>query len=737
MVTVSAKQFRHLCPRNCFSTCAIISTVENGRLVRVEGDPEHGFTRGRLCAKGYAYPQLVYSRRRITVPMRQYPRGSGHWHRLSWEEALATVAAKILELKGRYGSLLPVCLNKQSGNLGYLHYAVNGMFNAMGYITQAKGSSCWSAGLDARVLDLGADRQPDPEDMALARSIVLWGVNPAWTAVHQMHFITKAREGGATLVVIDPLLTSTAAQADCWVQVRPAEDGALALGVARYLLEQGWQDEDFLREHVQGWPQFRSYLEREVSVAWAAQKAGVAPETVAFLAKLLARDKPAVIWTGMGLQRHANGGQNIRAINALAALTGNLGQPGGGLYYASQQTWDLLKYYARDWPPPPGATGWVCSSWGGERVEDGPGPVAGSGVRSGGTVGGGAGHQARAGEAGVAVGHRPVNTNDFARQVLACTDPPVKMLWLAGRNLASQDPQPASLEEAMAKLELVVLADHFLTPTARFADIFLPVTTPFEEWDVMLSYWHYWLGINQPAIAPVGESRSDLEIAMQLAAKMNELSPGSCTFPTCGSQEEWVAAGFTPQIYALADIRDYRELLDGPRKLAWPRVAWEGGKFATPSGKYELGSEPAQKYGLPSLPVYQLPAAPAPAYPYRLLTPHQQLGLNSQFLHLSWLGGSERPTVLLPPGLARRLEVTSGMQVCLYNARGEVVLPATVSRQVPEDVLLCYQGWYGPGTPAINAVGGGLMADMGSYQTGFPGAALYDTFVNIYVPFER
>ncbi|TDA70263.1 MAG: DMSO reductase [Clostridia bacterium] len=734
MVTVSAKRFRHLCPRNCFSTCAIISTVENGRLVRVEGDPEHGFTRGRLCAKGYAYPQLIYSRRRITVPMRQYPRGSGHWHRISWEEALTTIAAKILELKGRYGSLLSVCLNKQSGNFGYLHYAVEGMFNAMGYITRAEGNSCWSAGLDARIFDLGADRQSDPEDMALARSIVLWGVNPAWTAVHQMHFITMAREQGATLVVIDPLYTATAAQADYYIQVRPGEDGALALGVARYILERGWQDEDFLREYVLGWPEFRSYLEREVSVVWAAEKAGVAPEAVAVLAKLLAWYKPAAIWTGMGLQRHTNGGQNVRAITAPAAMTGNLGQPGGGLYYASQQTWNLLKYNARDWPPPPGATGWVL--WPGvvgDGAGDGLEPVAGGGSRPVGAAGVVAGRQARAGDPGVAVGHRPVNTNDFARQVLACTDPPVKMLWVASRGLASQDPLVTSLEEAMGLMETVVLVDHFLTPTARFADIFLPATTPFEEWDVVLSYWHYWLGINQPAIAPVGESRSDLEIAMHLSAKMNELSPGSCTFPTSGSQEEWVAAEFTPEIYVLADIRDYRELLDRPRKLAWPRVSWEGGKFATPSGKYELCSEQAQKCGLPSLPVYVPPAAPSPAYPYRLLTSHQQLGINSQFLHLGWLGGSERATVLLPPGLARRLGVRSGMQVCLYNASGEVVLPAMVSRQVPEDVLLCYQGWYGPGAPEINAIVGGLMTDMGSYKTGFPAPALYDTFVNIYV----
>lgn len=719
------KYFRHLCPRNCFSTCSIISTVENGRLVRVEGDLSHGFTRGYLCAKGYAYPQLVYSQRRIVYPMRQYPRGSGRWYRISWDVALTTIAAKILELKGRYGSLLPICLNKQSGNFGYLHYAVEGMFNAMGYITRAEGNSCWSAGLDARIFDLGADRQPDPEDMVLAKGIILWGVNPAWTAVHQMYFITQAREKGARLVVIDPLYTSTAAQADLWVQVRPGEDGALALGIARYIVEHDWQDEDFLRRHVLGWPEFRSYLEKEVRVDLAANKAGVTAETIGFLAELCARRKPVAIWTGLGLQRHVNGGQNVRAINALAALTGNLGQRGGGLYYASQQTWGLMRYHARDWPPPPGSRGWPKNSVG----------VGGGneGDYRGGRVTGAGEVLASPEDKADPVDHRPVNMNDFTREVLACSDPPVKMLWIACRNPASQDPRASEMEEAMERMELVVLVDHFLTPTARFADIFLPATTPFEEWDVVLSYWHYWLGINQPAIVPVGESRSDLQIAMCLSAKMNELSPGSCTFPTAGSEEEWVGAEFTPIIYELAGIKDWHELLEAPRKLAWPRVAWEEGKFATSSGKYELYSERAAGCGLPPLPVYMPPVRPPAAYPYRLLTTHQQLSLNSQFLHLGWLNASEGPVVFMHPNLAQKLGVQNGTRVCLYNASGEVVLPVLVSRQVPENVLLCHQGWYGPGAPQINAVLGSPMTDMGRYQTGFPSPALYDTFVNISV----
>ncbi|MBS3968989.1 MAG: molybdopterin-dependent oxidoreductase, partial [Clostridia bacterium] len=164
---------RHVCPRNCYDACGILAYVKNGRLVKVSGDPLHGYTRGKLCSKGYNYLNMVYNPDRLKYPMRQAVRGSGIWQKISWDEALEIICEKILDLKDRYGTTLPVCLNKYSGNFGLLHYAAEGMFNSLGPTTQSLGSPCWSAGLDAQFFDFGNNYNSDPEEIEQAELIIL------------------------------------------------------------------------------------------------------------------------------------------------------------------------------------------------------------------------------------------------------------------------------------------------------------------------------------------------------------------------------------------------------------------------------------------------------------------------------------------------------------------------------------------------------------------------------------
>lgn len=683
--------YRHVCPRNCFCSCGILSYVRHGRLEKVAGDPRHGFNQGRLCAKGYAYVQRVYSPERVVFPLRQVPRGSGNWERISWDEALDIIARKILEIKGRYNSLLPLALYAHYGNIGLLHLAVEGFFDALGYISKINGNLCWSAGLEANLLDMGTNYQPDPETMAAARTIVVWGANPAWTALHQMHIIEAARRQGALIVVIDPVLTSTAARADVHIRIKPGGDGALALGVAKYLIEQDWCDEEFIANRVAGWDEFLTYLRQEIDYKKVCRLAGVTREQIGLLAELLSQRRPAVIWKGMGLQRYSNGGQNVRAINALAAITGNLSQYGGGLYYASLQNWDLFNYHARNWSPPSNIQGI---------------PAPGGGFT-----------------------HRFLKINRTGRELLAAADPPVRFLWLARSNPFSQGTDLALMEKAIKDMEMVVLVDQFLTPTAAIADIFLPCTTQFEEWDIVISYWHSWVAINQPAIDPVGESRSDLRIAWALSHRLNDLSPGCCRFPAGGEEEEWVAAEFNPRVYKLLGIRDYRELLAGPRKLQILPPPWQNGPFPTPSGKYELYSAQAGDLGLPALPEFKPPLSPPPAYPYRLLTPHMQASNNSQFYNLPWLAaGSQEPVLRLHPKVAARVGLKDGGKVRVYNSQGEIILPARITATVPPDIVVCYQGGMGK---AVNRLLGNASTDMGAWATGAPSPAFFDTFVNI------
>ncbi|GEA18987.1 DMSO reductase subunit A [Moorella sp. E306M] len=678
---VGVPVYRSACPCNCYDACAMLTYVEDGRVVKLEGDPQHGYTRGRLCAKGYAYSRRVHSPERLRYPLRQYPRGSGNWQRLSWEEALELIATSILDLKARYGSTLPVALNKYSGNFGWLQNIIDVFFDSLGPTTRAGGSPCWSAGLDAFYLDFGRVTSPDPEDLARNKCIILWGTNPAWTAVHSLPFLQQARDQGGRVVVIDPVFTATAKWADYYLQIKPGTDGALALGVLAYLWQRGRLDEEGLSRYAAGWPALRSYL-AGLSQDWAARETGLEVAAITELAEMYATSRPAAIWIGFGLQRHTNGGQNVRAINALAALTGHLGTGGGGVYYAHLDTWP--------------------------RVGSGPGAP---------------------GQAG----NRYLNMNNFAAELLHCQDPPVKFLWVAGRNPLTQEAGARLLSQALNTLEMIVVVDHFLTPTARLADIVLPAASLFETWDIVSSYWHRWVAVNEPALAPWYESWSDLEIVAALADKLNELSPGSSTFPSHKKARDWLDELFDRRMQELFGISCWQELLSGPRKARPPELP----------ERIELDSARAGELGLPNLPIYIRPASPPPEYPLQLLTTHQQYGLHSQFQNLDWLQAlNPEPVVLINPAAARKRDLAEGDVVRVFNGQGEIIARAKIEPGVPEAVVVAYEGWYGrdkyqgtrlfsPGDYNVNFLTSPLATDMGILTTGFPGCAFYDCFVEV------
>ena len=668
---------RHTCPRNCYNTCGLISMVEDGKIKALGGDQAHGYSRGHLCRLGYSYLDIFNHPERVLYPLRQDPRGSDRWRRIGWDEALDLIASKMLDLAKRYGSFFPVFFYSNSGNIGLLHQAWNWLARSLGEVTATAGSLCWSAGLDAMAYGYGTCNHPDPAAMARANYLLLWGANPAWTAIHQMEYLNQAREKGARLVVIDPIFSATAARADLYVQIKPGSDGALALGLARHLWQRGRIDRNYLENHVQGWPEWQEYLAR-LDPDELVAATGIPLDMMARLAEEYVNNDPAAIWIGMGLQRHTNGGQNIRAINALAAMTGNLGRDGGGVYYASPMASEL---FTTSWPE------WMAPEGKGRTI-----PV-----------------------------------HNLARGLMEAAEPPVKMALLANANPLGQNAATEELQRALTRLELVVVSGQFLMETARVADIFLPATTFFESWDVIPSYWHRWIGINEPAVPPRGDCRSDIQMVSGLAAALNKIAPGSCSFPYNRTDKEWLAEVFNPEVYRLLGIRDYHDLLDGPRELKLPANPWDEGRFATPSGRYEILSPRAAAAGLPALPVYQPAAAGSLAYPYRLLTPHTSAGLNSQFYNLEDV---PEALALVNPRLASEKGLDNGSQVRLYNEWGKIVIPVAINELVPPQTILCHQRPL-PGGQVLNSLTPPLATDMGSMTSGGPGVAYYDTFVNI------
>ena len=671
---------RHVCPRNCYSSCAMLGHTVNGKLVKVKGDQKHGYIKGKLCPKGYNYVSHVYHPERLKYPMIQRKRGSGEWSRTSWEEAVEIICNKMVELYDRYNTNLSIALNKYSGNFGILHNSVEGFFNSLGQTTRAVGSPCWSSGLDASIYDFGHYKNSDPKQLSYADTIILWGANPVWTSIHSVPYLYEAKKKGASIVTIDPVYTATAKKSDVYVQIMPGTDGALALAIAKYLYEHKQYDQQFIDEFTLGFDAFVTSL-KSMSMDDLLQECGLTIDVIATLAAYFMNGKKTIVWIGFGFQRNVNGGQNIRAINALMAMTGNIGKMGAGVMYAQMESWEfsnrITKYMNH------GFTEENC-------------------VRS-------------------------ISLNKFAHALQEEKDPPIKMLWISCRNLLTQNPDRKQLEQIMMNLELIVTVDQFMTPTAQFSDIVLPTTTNFEEWDVVPSYWHHWIGINEPAIEPYYESKSDLEIACLLAKRLNEIRPGFSTFPFHKSVEEFIEEEFTETLYEKLGITNWRELLDGPKLLDVPEIAWANKQFETPSGKFEFYSERALNNGKSPMAHYTLAQNKNMQDRFLLLTNHGQFNLNSQFNNLDL--GSKEPIVYIHPKSAENKGLTSNCLVSVYNETGEIKLKCVFSNDIHPSILLIQADHH-----LVNRLTSFTPTDMGEVSSGgFNGMA----FNSIYVKIEK
>ncbi|WP_337234103.1 molybdopterin-dependent oxidoreductase [Citrobacter freundii] len=698
------KIYRNACPRNCYDTCSLKTWVKDDVITFVEGAPESTFTHGTPCVKGLSYPRRVYSPDRIKYPMIQDVRGSGNWRRISWDEAMQRIATKMLEIKKKDGSMLGLAMTKYSGKFGVLNYAVEGMMSSLGYTTRFAGTPCWPAGIDAQNYDMGDMWCNDPEDFVKAKYIIIWGANPAWCSMHTMKYIYQAREKGAKVVVIDPLLTQTAAKADLYLRVRPGSDGALALGMARHLVDKGLVDQDFVNNYSHGYPEFEAYLRNSVTVEWASEICGLSADVIRQLAEEFTAVNPATVWIGYGMQRHVNGGANVRAIDAFVAMTGNIGIEGGGARYGHLHTWGF-NYNAMLQKPPVGSIG----------------------------MPGAAGTTSEFGSAGEVAQYsdRSLNINQTAKGILEANEPPVRMLWVACKNPFAQDFDRSKMEKAFEKLEMVVCADQFFNETVQHADIVLPVTTAFEEWNVDASYWHYWLSINQPAIKPMYEAKCDLEIAVLLSRTINKLEPGSCTFPQEFNHKRWLDQEFNDGMAKMFGISSWDDLLDGPKKAILPSsAAWYDRKFKTPSGKFEFRSELCEKNGHTALPEYK-PEAKS-TLPFHLFTPHVQFGIHSQFINLDWMQVFyPEPFVYMHPISAEKRGIAENDLVKVFNTVGEVELRAKVTANVPEDFLVMYEAWFPKRKYNVQNVVADTPADMGLMKTGAPGAAIHSQFADI------
>jgi anaerobic selenocysteine-containing dehydrogenase len=675
-------QFKHACPRNCPSACTMVSQVENGRLIHVTGDPSHPYTKGKLCSKGYAYAERNNHPTRLKHPYYQEIKGSGKFKKITWEKAFELIIEQMVRIHRKYGSFLPLALYKYSGNFGVHHFVTEQFFSSIGPTTRIVGSPCYSAGLEAVQYDMGAVKMSDPCQIAEAKLVLVWGANPAATNIHLIPFLLEAKAKGARIVVIDPLYTQTAELADLYLQLRPSTDGALANLLIKALYEANSVDRPFIEKHSVGFGEFAIQLNKIDSQKFT-EICAIPHEALQLLASWLKEAKVASHIIGMGLQRHSNGGQNIRAIQALAAVRGDIGKEGGGIFLCQGETnvfTNQQNFYNE--------------------------------------------HLDRK--------NRLLKMNDWIKEGADAVKggTPLEMMWISCRNPLTQEPSPQLVKNHLKKIPFVVTVEQMMTPTANMSNLVLPTTTHFEETDIVTSAWHKEIALNQKAIHPHYESLSEWKIMSELAGRLWQYDQNLCHFQRHSTEEDYLNSQINDKVTEIFGIRSISDLKKASLTAKLPHIAWRDQEFSTKTGKYHFYSSEASAAGLPATPLFVEGKIPPDKNPFWLITPHHPYMLNSQF-HFLQLADKEEAYVAVNPRVADKLGIFNGEIVRVFNDQGSIEIKAVFSKQVPRDILMIYQGWYPDSDVVINQLIPIADTDLGENAQGSKGIAFYDTFVTI------
>ncbi|KLU59174.1 putative dimethyl sulfoxide reductase chain YnfE precursor [Peptococcaceae bacterium CEB3] len=620
---------RSACPLNCPDSCAfLVEKTQQG--LRVYGDRENPITRGFICAKGRALAERVFSRDRLRFPQL---RAGASWKRISWDEVYELLAREIRQTLAETGPR-GILHHFDYGHNGVLRALDRRFFQALGGATEPRGSMCWGAGYRAQEIDFGAVRSSLWQDLVRAGLIILWGRDPAVTNIHLLPVLREARRQGAKLIVINPVRVRSAAFADAYFRVHPGTDGALALGLAHIILDRGWQDKDFVEAHVEGFSDFAVRV-KDFPPAKVSALTGMRVEDIHSLAELIRQEKPVSFVLGYGLQRYTHGGNTVRAIDALAALTGNVGRPGAGVHFA--HAYHKGKLNSLSLPP----EDWQSRTF--------PHALLAQGLRQ--------------------------------------ADPPVRMAFVTRSNPLAQQPDSLLWREAWQGIRFKVVLDTVMTETAKQSDLVLPVTTVFEEEDLIATSWSPFLQYAGKVLEPQGEAKPEPLLFTELA---RGLGLGRYFPFTASEWLEYVLEPLAQQGVTLGRLKE------GPLRAPYiPEVAWEDCHFATPSGKVELFSEVARKEsgdpvanftgersGVPDGDGSELEEETA-EFPFYLLTPHPAAGIHSQFME-----GKEL-RVYIHPSLAARFRLSPGDMVLVSTAGGQLRAPVAVSEAIhPGSVVI-------------------------------------------------
>ena len=671
-------QVRGACPHDCPDTCALLTTVdEHGVATRVQGNPAHPHTDGVLCAKVSKYTERTYHAERVLTPLKRTgPKGSGQFAPVSWDEALADIAQRLQAIAARAPeAILPY---SYAGTMGMVQGESmdRRFFHQLG-ASQLDRTICASAGAEALVQTLGGKVGMKVEFFAEAQLILIWGSNSIGSNLHFWRYAQQAKRNGAKLVCIDPRQSETADKCHEHIALRPGTDAALALALMHELITNDWLDQDYIARHTLGWEPLR-----ERALQWPPERAadicGIPVEQIRQLAKDYGTTKPAAIRLNYGMQRVRGGGNAVRAVACLPALTGAWRHRAGGLLLSSSGQFPAQRAVLQRPDLMPAKT---------------PRTINMS------TIG-----------------------DDLLREASPAFGPKVEAVVVYNSNPVAVAPDSGKVVQGFAREDLfTVVLEHFKTDTADYADYILPATTQLEHWDVHLSYGHTDVLLNRPAIAPQGQARSNAQIFRDLAARMG------FTDPCFADSDEALCR------QAFGDAVDYALLeTQGFATLALPDAPFADGGFPSTSGKCEFYSARLAAQGLDGLPDhipnYELQGA-GTRYPLAMISPPARNFLNSTFVNVQSLRTVEgRPLLEIHPDDAEARGIVSDAVVRVFNDRGSYLCHATVSRRARPGVVNGLGIWWrkmGLNGTNVNEVTSQALTDLGRAPT------FYDCLVEV------
>ena len=704
--SIESSIVRGACPHDCPDTCALITTVENGRAISVKGADDHPTTKGFLCTKVNRYLERTYSPQRVLYPMKRVgEKGSGIFQRTSWDEALETIATRFAEIAADN----PQAIQPYSyaGTMGLVQGESmdRRFFHRLG-ASLLDRTICSSAGAHGYRATIGLGMGTDPERFNESKLILIWGSNVITSNVHLWPKILEAQRNGARVIAIDPYRSLTAEKCDQHIALLPGTDGALALAMMHVIIVENLIDRDYIEKYTLGFELLRQRV-MDYPPSKVAMITDVSEDLIIKLAREYATTKPSVIRLNYGMQRHAGGGMAVRTVACLPALVGAWRDAAGGVVLSTSGAFGMnTDALARP-----------------DLIWNQPRMINMSAI----------------GDALLGF-HRvqKLRASDAPEETLEPLDPPVRAIYVYNSNPVAVAPDSRKVIAGFKRKDLfTVVHEIFQTDTADYADILLPATTQLEQFDIHKAYGHLYVVLNQPAIEPIGEAKPNTEVFRLLARRMG------FTEDCFQDSDEELARQSLSAGNQKGGGRMQGITLEALKERGWMRLnvpdrfaPFAEGNFPTPSGKCEFFSELLAKQGVDPLPTYIPPresrqAAPALArkYPLAIISPPAHNFLNSSFANLpTFLKAEKEPRLDIHPDDASSRGIKDGDRVRVFNGRGEFKVKARVTDKARRGVVVALSVWWKKLTQDgcnANDVTSQALTDLGAAAT------FYDALVEV------